>query len=86
MYTRTATHWLVRDENNNSHKATFKLDKKEYFTGLASLLEVLTEMLENCQKMQKPPTTHHIELLHALREELDFLQTNCQIVDIKHKE
>ncbi len=91
MYTRTMTeqvvgmrgarHWLVRDDNQDSSGMKFQLDKKEYFTGLASLLEVLAEMLEQSRKLQKPPTAHHIELLRALREELEFLQDSCHIID-----
>lgn len=92
MYTRTTLenvvgvrnrtrHWLVQDRGRDAGNMKFQLDKKEYFTGLASLLEVLAEMLEKSRKLQKPPTAHHIELLRALREELEFLQDSCHITE-----
>jgi hypothetical protein len=91
MYTRTlsrqvagtqeVSRWLMRDGEQDSSPMKFELDKKEYFTGLASLLEVLAEMLEKSRKLGKPPTTHHIELLRALREELEFLQDTCHIIE-----
>ncbi len=93
MYTRTRTQyeqvkevpharfWVLEDNSDKHKKMTFKLDKKQYFSGLASLVEVMAEMLENSRKKQKPPTKHHVELLRALREELDFLQASCQMMD-----
>lgn len=79
--TRESKYWFLRDKAGKGDGLKFTLDKREYFTGLGSLLEVLAQMLEQCQKLQKPPTAHHIELLRALQEELNFLQDSCRIVD-----
>lgn len=76
-----AKYLVVRDKGKNPGELSFELNKKEYFTGLASLLEVLTEMLQKCYEQQRPPTAHHLELLHALQEELVFLQDTYRIVD-----